>query len=318
MIDSLTKEQEAQIPIYRDRYIKIGLDLTPIDINRIKKKVSKIYKLLGHEAPMFFGPFDSPIECNRGVAYARANAKATNKDIVDFAHDEKQTIKVENNQYFTGQHESFWISFYAFFQEVVGIKYDKEELFNEIKELITFSGWLCMFERAVFIVQRPSIVSIENNQRHSLTGPAIAFNSKMFPPIYSIRGVNVSKEIVEGKFTWKDIEKQPNAEVRRVMINMYGQDRYIMDSGMKPIHEDDWGVLYEKVFPDDPEPLRVVKVVNSTPEPDGTYKDYFHRVDPKAYGGVKIAWAAVASLWRNKDGSFRFKDYKEYHPLMES
>jgi hypothetical protein len=319
MIESLTPEQEAQIPVYRNKYIEIGLDTTRINYDQVVDRLKKIYSLLQLPEPVFFGPFDSPIEANRAIAYVKTVEKPVNEDVVKVAHDPNINLVIENNQFFTGQHEAFWVSFYAYFQEVVGIKYDKEALFNEIKELIKISGWICLFENAAFIVQKPSIVKVEGGQRHSLDGPAIAFESKFFPPIYAVHGVNVTKEIIEGNFTWKDIESQQNAEVRRVMINKYGQERYIIDSGLKPIHQDDWGTLYEKVFPDDPEPLRVVKVVNSTPEPDGTYKDYFHRVDPKAYGGVKIAHAAVASLWRNKeDGSFRFKDYREYHPLMES
>jgi hypothetical protein len=45
----------------------------------------------------------------------------------------------------------------------------------------------------------------------------------------------------------------------------------------------------------------MVKVVNSTQEPDGTFKDYFIRVDPNAYGGLKTARQAIASTWRDED-----------------
>ena len=319
MIENLTPQQEEQIPIYRNKYIDIGLDTTPINFNAVKEQLHKIYSILKLPQPPVFGPFASPVEANRAIAYARTDPNLTNDDLVSFAHDTTKKIDIENNQFFTGQHEAFWVSFYAFFQEVVGISYeDKEALFNEVKKLVSMSGWMCLFEFAAFVVERPSVVKVLNGQRHCVDGPAIAFNSKFFPPIYALKGINVTKDIIEGNFTWKDIENQSNAEVRRTMIEKYGKDRYIVDSGLKPIHQDDWGTLYEKTFPNDPEPLRVVKVVNSTPELDGSYKDYFHRVDPKAYDGAKIAWAAVASLWRNKDGSLRFKNYRDYHPLMES
>ena len=42
--------------------------------------------------------------------------------------------------------------------------------------------------------------------------------------------------------------------------------------------------------PEDDEPLVMVEVVNSTAEPDGTYKDYFLRVPPD----IETARAAVA------------------------
>ena len=64
------------------------------------------------------------------------------------------------------------------------------------------------------------------------------------------------------------------------MIERMGQGKYLMQSGAKELHRDDFGVLYLKEIPDD-EPLLMVKVVNSTPEPDGSFKDYFLRVHPR-------------------------------------
>ena len=48
-------------------------------------------------------------------------------------------------------------------------------------------------------------------------------------------------------------------------------------------------LLYRKEFEDD-EPLMLVKVLNSTPEPDGSFKSYFLRVPPT----VTTAREAVA------------------------
>ena len=73
--------------------------------------------------------------------------------------------------------------------------------------------------------------------------------------------------------------EERNIEVRRVMMERYGQSRFIIDSGAVKVDSDDYGVLYRKDIPDD-EPLVMVKVVNSTPELDGSFKDYFLRVPP--------------------------------------
>lgn len=50
----------------------------------------------------------------------------------------------------------------------------------------------------------------------------------------------------------------------------------------------------------------------------GSFRDYFLRVDPHAYGRITTARAAVASTWRNGDGSLFFKAPEEYEPVMES
>src|SRR5262249_35295456 len=61
------------------------------------------------------------------------------------------------------------------------------------------------------------------------------------------------------------IETERNAEVRRIMIERFGQSKYLQESGASEIHKDDYGTLYRKEIPGD-EPLVMVKVVNSTPE----------------------------------------------------
>ena len=74
------------------------------------------------------------------------------------------------------------------------------------------------------------------------------------------------------------------------MTELYGQDRYIRDSGVKPVHADDYGTLYRKEVPGD-EAIVMVKVVNSTAEPDGSFKDYWLRVPPTIQTAREaIAW----------------------------
>lgn len=82
------------------------------------------------------------------------------------------------------------------------------------------------------------------------------------------------------RLTVARIQQEQNAEIRRVMLERYGFDRFITDSGALPIHADQTGTLYRTELEDD-EPLVVVRVLNSTPEPDGTIKSYILRVNPE-------------------------------------
>ena len=107
------------------------------------------------------------------------------------------------------------------------------------------------------------------------------------------------------RITVSEIENETNAEIRRVMIEKYGQARYLQDSGARVVQSDDFGTLYSKEIAHD-EPLVMVKVVNSTPEADGTYKDYFLRVPPT----IRTAREAVAWTFElNTD---------DYAPVFES
>jgi len=80
--------------------------------------------------------------------------------------------------------------------------------------------------------------------------------------------------------TVKHIADEENAEVRRVLIERYGLTRYLLDSGAQKIAEDEFGEVYRTELPGD-EPLVMVKVINSTPEPDGSRRPYFLRVHPE-------------------------------------
>jgi len=111
-------------------------------------------------------------------------------------------------------------------------------------------------------------------------------------------GVFVPEHVITQPQTIKvaEIEAEKNTEVRRVMIERYGQNRYLVESGAQEISSDDFGVLYRKEIPGD-EPLVMVKVVNSTPEPDGSFKDYFLRVPPAISSAREaVAWTFGMSV----------------------
>jgi hypothetical protein len=100
--------------------------------------------------------------------------------------------------------------------------------------------------------------------------------------LYKWHGVTVPEDVVlrPESITVKTIERQRNTEARRVMLERYGQARYIVDSRAKAVHSDDYGTLYVKKRAGD-FPLVMVKVVNSTRGADGTYRDYFLRCHPE-------------------------------------
>jgi hypothetical protein len=94
--------------------------------------------------------------------------------------------------------------------------------------------------------------------------------------------------------TTDHIAKEENAEVRRVMMERYGYERYLIDIGAKREQADDFGELYRVARPGDSD-LVMVRVINSTAESDGTFKRYMLRVPPtvkSAHEGVAWTWGA--------------------------
>lgn len=89
-----------------------------------------------------------------------------------------------------------------------------------------------------------------------------------------------------------------NMTMRRELMEAYGFDRMMLALGTL-VHQDDWGKLWSLEMPmrkweaalRPVEPVVMVEVVNSTPEPDGSFKDYFLRVPPDTETArAGVAW----------------------------
>jgi hypothetical protein len=227
-----------------------------------------------------------------------------------------------------GQHDAGWLSFYKFFREVCSLDSQTEKL-RGLWELSESAGWAIPHAEICWVSERHHILARDARGRlHSLTGPACAYPDGW--AIYAVHGVRVPEYIVERpqEITVAKIDAEPNAEIRRVMTDRYGYARYIRDSGAEVIHAlpDNYYVrglqgakLYRKARPDDSD-IVMIAVKNSTPEPDGSIKDYLLRVEPGAYGGAasRDCHAAMASTWREPDGSVYYKRPQDYAPRVES
>ena len=192
----------------------------------------------------------------------------------------------------------------------------------------------------VMVCERPTVINREltnpdvtrgwgSHRLHCGDGPAVGFRDGW--GVYAIHGVRVPAHVVERpeSITVAEIEAEQNAEVRRVMMERYGYEKYILDCDAMtvdscPVDHPIIGLrdakLRVKKVPDD-EPIVFVDLLNSTPEPDGTVKRYLMRVDPNAYGGdaSRICQAAAASTWRSSiDGELVHSDWRDYTPIFES
>lgn len=186
------------------------------------------------------------------------------------------------------------------------------------------------------LFERPAVVKLDSFDRlHCATGPALVSRGEQpFPSLeyngmdtwlgyrtsstvdYYWNGLRVPWWVVmKPEFiNLMRIAQTPNQEVKRVMIERYDELRtagaYLFDSGGRLIHRDEFGELYQC---DD---ITMVKVRNSTPEPDGSYRYYFLTVDPMLrpmklvrdpdgkvigkrflFGQALTARNAVASTW---------------------
>lgn len=193
-----------------------------------------------------------------------------------------------------------------------------------LRDAWDFGAWAVrVYQCNLDVLLRPTFASFDAQDRlHNDGGPAIVwFNS----PSWFIHGVRVSQTVVERPedLFVVDIDREHNAEVRRIMLDRFGMGRYLDMSGAQIVDDDpQWGTLFAKGDLASRDPLYILRVTNRTPEADGTYNQYFLRINPELYGGraAECAQAAWASTWRyrNSRRQLLFPDYRKCQPQKES
>jgi hypothetical protein len=227
-----------------------------------------------------------------------------------------------------GYQDAGSVYFHAFFEDVLGL--DRSRVVECLRELLKV-GWWWPFEHTVVFSERPIAIHFDDNKRlHHTTEPAVEYPDGW--GIYAIRGMRVPDFVIKEphKITAQHINREQNAEVRRVMIERMGWDRFLKEFNATKIHSDDFGTLYRCEMPHegrqgrllrrvlmpwgetrstwgpDEEDVYLVKVINSTPEPDGHIKEYILRVPPT----IRRAKEGVAWTFGLNEG--------DYVPIVES
>jgi hypothetical protein len=319
-ITSLTPEQQAQLAVIRDKWIAVGLSTEPVDREAVTAALQKCFHVAGRERPRFVIILDSPLavcvaigllrnEITSAQVLAQVSDQVSDQvlaqvlaQVSDQVSAQVREIALRYWWWDFGQFEAGWLSYYDFCAHL-GV--DAEKLQGQM-ELAASAGWSVLFWEWALISARPlRIARDERGRLHSTDGAAVLYPDGF--AVHAVHGVRVPADIVEDRpsLTVARIEAEENAEVRRVMVELYGQERFLLDAGAAEIHRDRFGTLYRKELKDD-EPLVMVKVTNRTPEPDGSFKDYFLRVPPD----IEKAHEAVA--WTFGKGAL------DYAPSIET
>lgn len=149
-------------------------------------------------------------------------------------------------------------------------------------------AYIC-YEDVCFVCERPTQLHMDENRRfHKEFAPAIEYGGGFV--MYAWRGLRLPAYAVCDEPSLQNIHCELNAEVRRVLVERYGLAKYLRDTGSILINQDDCGTLYRKEMTGD-EPIVLLQLTNSTPEPDGTYRIFFLRVPPEMRSAREaVAW----------------------------
>lgn len=231
------------------------------------------------------------------------------------AHSESETRRIRQEHYWLNVEVSVReIAEYLFIQQYSEL-FDANNLYDKLAGLLTEIAsntfLISLFAHRVMVCERPVEIHFDDQKRlHNENAMAVRF--KDGTGVYAYHGVRIPAYIIEKPetITVVHIHKEVNQEVRRVMLEKYGLERYLRNSKAELIHTDKYGKLYKKQLKTKNriwiETIAIVLVENSTKEPDGTRKKYFLRVPPQ----MRTAKQAVA--W-----TFGLKA-SEYQPLQET
>ena len=238
-ITKLTPEQEARFPEFVAKWTSIGLSTQPADRPRAEAALKGLYALAELREPRIIW---LPCPLSAGLSSVVC-AQIVNSSAVGSA------VRSAGVCFFGG---SLWAGYAAwadYFNAVLGIAIDRSYL-----ESIESCGCYWLLNGICFASERPCRLNLDDRGRlHCGNGQSIGYPSGW--GLWHWHGVQVPERVILSPelLTPREIIEERNAEVRRVMIERYGQDRFVIDSGAAVLDRGADGELLAIDLPGDPE-----------------------------------------------------------------
>jgi hypothetical protein len=316
-IEELTEEQKAQIPGWVDKWTKIGLQTGEADWPTFEEAVPKCYRFADLEPPEMIVRASSPIVvsvvgpvvdafltagasdmkaldelCNRVSSLDTDEVKKVVRQLVEGLKIPEgevgvdalvESVRRQWHLVFGGQLWVAWQAYSSFFRDVCHLElegdlWDRDRAYADAESSVC---WWWPHRRYVVAATRPVRISLDNDGRlHDESQKAIEWPDGW--GVFRWHGVAVPPYVITNPetITVSKIEGESNVEVRRIMLERYGPEKYIKDAGAEEVHRDEFGVLYRKDLEGD-EPIIMVEVEDSYAQGDGTRHKFMLRIDPQ-------------------------------------
>ena len=209
MLEKLSPEQEAHIPIYVERYLGLGKATTPFTEEVKSKLINEIF-------PAIYA--DAGLVMPRRVEFFASPAAMVKAVTKEFGYGISDVIS--NLCY--GSQDAGWVAFYKYFQEQCSIDLKSRFAIADLCGLCSF--WL-PYDKAIFVSQNLSDLRMENGVLHNTEGLSWSYEDGFCG--YTLFGTTVTEEIVmdmlkDTKNGAKRILALTNVEQRLVAIRAYG------------------------------------------------------------------------------------------------
>lgn len=236
MINELTEAQVQSMPEYVDKWIKIGLDTTEIDLNACIEAVKALYLQQNKAVPKLFILANGPKEAMRFINFAdkvelteSQMMEMTPQELSDSVRSSIDKVVPKNkvssfvSPSFYGSHDAGHLAFYDFFSEHFSIETEK---ISNFKQISINSGWGWMFSDLVIFSKKPTKISMNaNGKLHNEKEPSIEYQDGT--KVYSFNGINVPEKWVLERETMdpSEIFECSDVDVRAAGIALFGYSR---------------------------------------------------------------------------------------------
>ena len=201
VISELTPAQEAQIPVYRERFRQLGLSTEPTDRAKAENAIKRAYAYLSKTGTEQENPeivwADSPMKgAILAAQYAKGDVKVTPKEVQEQASAASY-----------GSFEAYWVSVYVFIAEQLPVK--KDELADIALDIVTNCGVYWTFDDLVVLTPKPTKIEMKDSKLHSTSGMALEYPDG--EGIYAING-DVKSSLMECAIAARNAETKVNEE----------------------------------------------------------------------------------------------------------
>ncbi len=303
-----------------ERWTQIAKLTTPIDRKAVEKAIRALYQCHS-QREYFYEPefvyYGSPMAmiCDKdAIAHDHEGRSgplhAINRSILDLVYRSKGIWPGVDDS----QAEEFVQSIgYNFLAPILGMIGHARDIYTGawgctrciikqdpiLRELLVAQARECHFwmphMQYARVSQRPTLINMnEEGKWHSDDGvPALQYSDGW--TLWAWKGRICPEKYVNKKVTIRAIQKEDNQEFRSILMDRYGLDRYVVDAKLRLLHEDEYGKLY--ALDDTPWSAKVTLVVNSSCEPDGSFRNYGLKCDTRAmtaHSGVASTFGMVS------------------------
>ena len=299
LITSLTAEQTELLPAIRDEWLVHGLSCAPAERAAAEEGVAAAYTAAGLAPPPIRVWLGSPMSGAVGMVFLPEVLKHLRKvggQVWDQVGDQ---VWDQVGMSLWGQHDAGYMSFFDAFDRL-GL-HDTTAPTRGLRQVAKSAGWWWALRGAVLLTERPTLLCRDPQGRlHSTSGPALLYPDGW--GIWAVHGVRVPQRVVEHPeaITPEEILAEWNTEIRRVMIEQFGWDRFagaaqleLLDEQPDPANPGHSLRLYDLPPRLLDFPVRLLVCTNASPERDGRRRQFGLTVE----AGHTDAIAAAASTF---------------------